>query len=106
MRPLVNDRWRAEFTVEPLGFHRFTIEAWIDHFLTWHRDLKKRVDGGASEEELRVQLLIGLEYIRAAAARAGARDRRKLEAFIATLESDDRARATRSKTSGAKTSSR
>jgi starch synthase (maltosyl-transferring) len=89
MRPLVNDRWRAELTVEHLGFHRFTIEAWIDHFLTWHRDLKKRVDGGASEEELRVQLMIGLGYVRAAAVRAGARDRRKLEAVMAALETDD-----------------
>ncbi len=89
MRPLVNDRWRAEFTVNALGFHRFTIEAWIDHFLTWHRDLKKRVDGGATEDELRVQLLIGLRSIKAAAERAGARDRRKLEPFIATIEGDD-----------------
>lgn len=89
MRPLVNDRWRAEFPVQELGFHRFTIEAWIDHFLTWHRDLKKRVDGGTSEDELRVQLLIGLGYIRAAAERAGARDRRKLETFIATIEGDE-----------------
>ncbi len=89
MRPLVNDRWTAQFPVEKLGFHRFTIEAWIDHFLTWHRDMKKRVDGGAGEDELRVQLLIGLEQTRAAAKRAGARDRRKLEAFIATLEGDD-----------------
>jgi starch synthase (maltosyl-transferring) len=89
MRPLVNDRWRAELTVEALGFHRFTIEAWIDHFLTWHRDLKKRVDGGATEDELCVQFLIGLQLIRAAAARAKARDRRKLETFIAMLEGDD-----------------
>jgi starch synthase (maltosyl-transferring) len=89
MRPLIDDRWTAEFPVEKLGFHRFTIEAWIDHFLTWHRDLKKRVDGGVSEDELRVQLLIGLAYIRAAAARAGARDRRKLESFAAALGGDD-----------------
>jgi starch synthase (maltosyl-transferring) len=89
MRPLVNDRWRAEFPVKELGFHRFTIEAWIDHFLTWHRDLRKRVDGGATEDELQVQLLIGLGYIKAAAARAGARDRRKLETFIAGIEGDD-----------------
>jgi len=89
MRPLVNDRWRAELKVEQLGFHRFTIEAWIDHFLTWHRDLKKRVDGGADEKELGVQLLIGLAYIKAAAERAGSRDRRKLAPFIAAIESDD-----------------
>jgi starch synthase (maltosyl-transferring) len=90
LRALVNDRWRAEFPVEKLGFHRFTIEAWIDHFLTWHRDLKKRVDGGATEDELRVQLMIGLEHIRAAAARAGKRDQRRLESFVQILESDDR----------------
>jgi starch synthase (maltosyl-transferring) len=89
MQPLVNDRWRAELTVEQLGFHRVRLEAWIDHFLTWHRDLKKRVDGGTTEDELRVQLLIGAGYIRAAAERAGSRDRRKLETFLAAIESDD-----------------
>ena len=89
MRPLVNDRWTAEFAVEHLGFHCFTFDAWIDHFLTWQRDLKKRVDGGASEDELQVQILIGLEHLRSAAARAGARDRKKLQAFITTFESDD-----------------
>jgi len=82
MRPLANDRWRAEFTVERLGFHRFTFEAWIDHFATWHRDLKKRIDGGATEEDLRVQLQIGSQYVRAALARANARDRRKLQAIL------------------------
>jgi starch synthase (maltosyl-transferring) len=92
MRPLVNDRWRAEFTVEKLGFHRFTIEAWIDHFLTWHRDLKKRVDGGTTDDELRVQLQIGLEYVKAAAARATARDRRKFEPYLGSLQSDDAVR--------------
>ncbi len=89
LQPLPNDRWRGAFTVDGLGFHRFTFEAWIDHFLTWHRDLKKRVDGGASEDELRVQLAIGLAYIRSAAARANDRDRRKLKTFVTALESDD-----------------
>src|SRR6185436_3485357 len=36
MRPLANDRWTAEIVVERIGFHRVRIEAWIDHFLTWH----------------------------------------------------------------------
>ncbi|HUP48036.1 MAG TPA: alpha-1,4-glucan--maltose-1-phosphate maltosyltransferase [Thermoanaerobaculia bacterium] len=89
MLPLVNDRWTAQFTVEKLGFHLFTIEGWIDHFLTWHRDLKKRVDAGVTGKDLEVQLLIGLEMIRAAAGRAAARDRRKLESFLATLQSDE-----------------
>ncbi len=87
MRPLGNDRWSAEFPVESLGFYRFTIEAWIDHFLTWHRDLRKRVDAGAGD--LDVQLRIGLQMMHAAAGRAHARDRKKLQAFMATLESDE-----------------
>ncbi|HEX9982881.1 MAG TPA: alpha-1,4-glucan--maltose-1-phosphate maltosyltransferase [Thermoanaerobaculia bacterium] len=89
MRALVNDRWRAELKLDRLGFYYFTFEAWIDHFITWHRDLKKRVDGGTSDDDLRVQLLIGAEMIRAAAARANERDRRKLDAFVTTLDSDD-----------------
>jgi starch synthase (maltosyl-transferring) len=89
MRPLVNDRWRAEFTVETLGFHRFTIEAWIDHFLTWHRDLQKRVDGGASDDELRVQLAMGLAHVQAATERAGARDKRKFAPYLELLQSEE-----------------
>jgi starch synthase (maltosyl-transferring) len=89
MRSLPNDRWEAEIVVERLGFHRYTIEAWIDHFLTWHRDLRKRVDAGVPDEELAVQILIGLDLLRAAAARASSRDKRRLQAFIDTLEGDD-----------------
>ena len=89
MRALANDRWRADFPVETLGFHFFTIEAWVDHFLTWHRDLKKRVDAGVNGDELQMQLLIGLKMIRDAASRANARDRKKLESFITALQGDD-----------------
>src|SRR5437763_779463 len=87
MVPLVNDRWRAEIDLARLGIYWFSIEAWVDHFLTWHRDLRKRVN--AAQPDLDIQLLIGLEMIRAAAKNAGARDRRKLETFIRTLEGDD-----------------
>ena len=84
MRGLVNDRWRAEFRVEKLGVYFFTIEAWIDHFLTWHRDLQKR-----AASDLDVQLLIGLAMIRAAAARAKGRDRTRLEHYVGVIEGDD-----------------
>jgi len=83
MRALVNDRWRAEFTASQLGFYFFFVEAWIDHFLTWHRDLQKR-----ATEDVDVQLRIGLEMIRAAAARAGGRDRTRLAHYIETIESN------------------
>ncbi|HEY2093186.1 MAG TPA: alpha-1,4-glucan--maltose-1-phosphate maltosyltransferase [Thermoanaerobaculia bacterium] len=87
MIPMLNDRWRAEFAVEQLGYTIYTIEAWVDHFLTWHRDLKKRV--AAKQSDIDVQLEIGLEMIRAAAKRAKARDRKKLDAVIKLLEGDE-----------------
>src|SRR4051812_40243908 len=43
---LLNDHWRATFDVRQLGRYWFTIEAWIDRFGTWQRDLKKRVAAG------------------------------------------------------------
>jgi starch synthase (maltosyl-transferring) len=94
MIALFNDRWRAEIVVEQLGATLFTIEAWIDHFLTWHRDLKKRLGGGSGEDvpaddaEIAVQWEIGARMIRDAAARAGARDRKRLERYAEALLSD------------------
>ena len=84
MTALANDRWRAELHAEKLGFYFFTIEAWVDHFLTWHRDLLKR-----DLSDLAVQFRIGSEMIRAAAARAKGRERKRLEHYLAILEGDD-----------------
>ncbi|HSY47593.1 MAG TPA: alpha-1,4-glucan--maltose-1-phosphate maltosyltransferase [Thermoanaerobaculia bacterium] len=88
MTALVNDRWRAELPVDRLGFYYFTFEAWVDHFRTWHRDLRKRVDAGAAGDDLDVQLRIGLEMIRAAAGRAIDRDRTRLDHYVAGLDID------------------
>jgi len=44
MRLGVNDRWRAVFHAEHEGVCEFTIEAWIDRFGSWRRDLVKRAE--------------------------------------------------------------
>lgn len=89
MMPLVNDRWRAELVVHRLGFYFFSFEGWVDHFLTWHRDLRKRVDAGVTGNDLDVQLRIGLDMIRAAAVCANDRDRKRLDHYAARLAGDD-----------------
>ena len=43
MTPLVNDRWRAEFTVGSLEPHHYTVIGWVDSFLSWQRDMRKRI---------------------------------------------------------------
>lgn len=39
-----NDRWQASFIPEKPGRYSFRIEAWADPFLTWQRDLRKRIE--------------------------------------------------------------
>jgi len=46
MSPLGNDRWRAEFPVDELGFYEFTIEAWVDRFATYRDALSKKFGAG------------------------------------------------------------
>ncbi|MHB9002404.1 MAG: maltotransferase domain-containing protein, partial [Thermoanaerobaculia bacterium] len=82
MKPLVNDRWRGEFRVAELGFYVYTVEGWVDHFKTWHRDLIKRVDAG---QDVSVDFLIGAELIESAAARADDVAATRLREGAATL---------------------
>jgi starch synthase (maltosyl-transferring) len=69
MKPVVNDRWEAEFTVETLGLYEFQVEAWIDRFATWRRDLEKK---SAAGQDVRSELLEGVTMVREAAERAAA----------------------------------
>jgi starch synthase (maltosyl-transferring) len=85
MQPLVNDRWRAVFPVERMGTHRFTIEAWVDHFATWRRGLGRKAEAG---QDVEVDLRIGAALLREAAARAGGDDRAVLGELAERLERD------------------
>ncbi|HZV48233.1 MAG TPA: alpha-1,4-glucan--maltose-1-phosphate maltosyltransferase [Candidatus Dormibacteraeota bacterium] len=75
MTPLVNDRWRGEFRVGRPGRYLYTIEAWVDHFHTWARDLLRRVEAG---QEVSVDLQIGAALVAEAAERASGDDARAL----------------------------
>jgi starch synthase (maltosyl-transferring) len=88
MEPLGNDRWRGAMALERAGRYEYTVASWVDHFLTWRRDLAKRVEGG--QEDLGVDMAIGAELIGQAAARAAAagaaEDARRLANQHASLE--------------------
>jgi starch synthase (maltosyl-transferring) len=75
MVPLGNDCWRAQFTVPTLGRYSYTVRAWIDHFKTWRRDMRKRLQAG---QDVSVELLTGVELINRAAQRAEGHDAEKL----------------------------
>ena len=44
MRALPNDLWQAEFQVQEQGRHFYTLQAWSDRFLTWSRDIVKKLE--------------------------------------------------------------
>jgi len=82
MRELGNDRWAGEFAVTELGVYEYGARAWIDAFGTWRRGLERNADAG---NDVSVDILIGAELIRAAAARAGRADAKRLRAWAAEL---------------------
>src|SRR4030042_2460691 len=70
-----NDRWRGEFRVMDLGSYQYTVQAWIDHFLTWRRDLVRKIKVG---QAIAIDLLTGALLVEAAARRASGKDKKKL----------------------------
>ncbi len=91
MGPLVNDRWTGEFDVHAVGWHEFTVVAWVDRFATWRYDLDKRVTAG---QNVAVDLQIGATLVDEAAAASEGEVGRSLAAFATFLRSDAHDEAT------------
>ncbi len=82
MEALPNDVWHGEFTVGSEGRHLYTLQAWIDHFQSWTRDLGKKFEAA---QDLSVDILTGVQLIEAAAARASGKDKSVLTAAAAEI---------------------
>ena len=67
MRALGNDRWSGGFVVDAMGRWQYTIQAWVDPFLSWRHDYMRRID----PDDVRIAALTGAQLIEAAARRAG-----------------------------------
>lgn len=88
LRPLVNDRWCAQFPAERLGRYLYTVEAWVDRFVSWRRDFAKRIEAG---QDLTVEFLIGAELVAAASHRAQGADAKQLREWSKFLQQNDAA---------------
>ncbi|HLH02470.1 MAG TPA: alpha-1,4-glucan--maltose-1-phosphate maltosyltransferase [Bryobacteraceae bacterium] len=85
MRALVNDRWTGEFSAAELGRYRYTLRAWVDHWETWLRDLRKRIQ---AESDTPLDYQIGAELIEDAAGRAKGDDAQQLRARAKDLRTE------------------
>ncbi len=76
MQPVGNDRWEGVFSVDDIGMYYYTIRGQIDHYLTWLKDLEKRINAGVNIE---TDLLIGAEYINNNAERSKGEGKKRLK---------------------------
>jgi starch synthase (maltosyl-transferring) len=76
-----NDLWRASFPCEALGRYRYTVTAWVDHFLTWRTEFERRVEPG----DLLLAARAGAALIEEIAGRAAGKSRRQLAAWARQL---------------------
>ena len=60
MELLANDRWRGQFPVSESGVYEYCLEAWVDRFKSWRRDLQKKAAAG---QDIQLDLLIGAGMI-------------------------------------------
>ncbi|MBV8781184.1 MAG: DUF3416 domain-containing protein, partial [Phycisphaerae bacterium] len=91
MEPLINDRWSGKFPVHSVGWHEFTVVAWVDHFATWRYDFQKRVTAG---QNVSVDLQIGAAIVEEAADAVDGDVRRSLSELARLFRSESPAEAT------------
>ena len=77
----VNDRWRADFKLDRLGRYRYTVSAWVDRFLSWRHDFKRRVDPA----DIAAAARVGGKLIAEAASRAPREDAARLREWAKQL---------------------
>ena len=82
MEALPNDRWRSSFTPAEPGRCIYGLEAWIDRFGSWLRDLHKLVDAG---QDVTVDLEIGARLVAERAGTVPAKDGERLRRAAASM---------------------
>ena len=102
-----NDLWSGSFRVDKLGYWRYSLLAWIDHFATWTSQLKKRIAAQKDpvsaeipsnsvaglivgskfvEQDVALALRFGAELIQAAAQRTHGNDAKSLREIAERFE--------------------
>ena len=89
MRRVAGDRWRGEFVLARLGTYRFTVEGWIERFLTWRRDLRRCLE---AHQEVGVEFLAGAALMEAAAGAAEGQAAQAMRDWARRLREDEGAR--------------
>jgi starch synthase (maltosyl-transferring) len=82
MKPLGNDRFRAEFTVQQLGSYLYTVSAWVDHLESWRHGLLKKHQ---ARQDIGLDLRSGALMAEQIAARTQGSEAQRLHEWAAAL---------------------
>jgi starch synthase (maltosyl-transferring) len=77
-----NDRWRAAFVADAPGSYRYSVTAWVDHFLSWRNEFARREEA----EDILVAAQTGAGLIEETAARARGSHRKLLHDWALSLQ--------------------
>jgi starch synthase (maltosyl-transferring) len=81
-----NDRWEGIFQVTETGFYEYTLEAWVDHFITWQKGLRAKFE---ANQNVKVEILEGINLLEETHKRAGSEIKSKIRNIINTLKNQD-----------------
>ena len=82
LKPIGNDRFRAEFTVQQLGSYQYSVSAWVDHLESWRRGILKKYE---ARQDIHVDLKTGALLAESMAERAQGIDAQRLREWAAAI---------------------
>ncbi|WP_114780616.1 alpha-1,4-glucan--maltose-1-phosphate maltosyltransferase [Botryobacter ruber] len=82
MQFLSNDHWQGSFKPGAVAMYEYSIHAWVDHFYTWQKGLRKKYE---ANQDIGVERQIGAQYLEQTAAAAEQHDRDRLHSWAHEL---------------------
>jgi starch synthase (maltosyl-transferring) len=87
---LGEDRWRGEFIVEELGTYFYTVEGWVDRYMTWRSDIQKKFRAG---QNILVDLQIGRDLLEKCSKSADKPEREEIRGVLSSIKDLDMEKA-------------
>ncbi len=79
MFSLGGERWQGSFTVDKTGLWEYTVQAWVDHPISWNYDTKRKIEGW---QEVGVELQQGALLIEELLKNAPKKDQADLKKVV------------------------
>ncbi|MHA7842536.1 MAG: alpha-1,4-glucan--maltose-1-phosphate maltosyltransferase [Winogradskyella sp.] len=87
MHHVVNDEWKASFSVEKQGFYSYKVEGWVDYALNWQHGIERKID---DNQHVKSELLEGVMYLKPLLRKVSKKEKEYLDHCIDCFENQDK----------------